>query len=108
MLIGLTRDGQRLPQPVAGSGAEFQPEALLAAAGRLAGKSAVASHTLLTDYDSDYYARHSQGAVERSLPVLRVELADAGATHLYLDPQDGRVLLRQDAVTATPARLATE
>jgi hypothetical protein len=30
------------------------------------------------------------------LPVLRVELGDAAATHLYIDPQDGRLLIKQD------------
>ena len=96
VLVGLTRDGRRLPQPVTGTLPRFSDAALLEAAGRLAQTVPVAHHALLTDYDAYYYARHGQGPVERPLPVLQVDLADDGNTRLYLDPQDGRLLLRQD------------
>lgn len=96
VLLGLTRDGRRLPQPVTGTAPRFSDTGLLAAAGRYGNSAPVARHTLLSDYDNYYYARHGQGPVERPLPVLQVDLADAGSTRLYLDPQDGRLLLRQD------------
>ena len=56
----------------------------------------MASQALITEYDSYYYARRGQAAFDRPLPVLQIDLADAAATRLYLDPQDGRLLLRQD------------
>ena len=96
VLLGLTRDGRRLPQPVDGGSLHFQTSALLAAAERLTDKSPVASQALITEYDSYYYARRGQAAFDRPLPVLQIDLADAAATRLYLDPQDGRLLLRQD------------
>ncbi|MDR1887951.1 MAG: PepSY domain-containing protein [Zoogloeaceae bacterium] len=52
---------------------------------------------LITDYDSYYYLRHRRGAYDRPLPALRVKLEDSAATHVYLDPLDGRMLLRTDA-----------
>lgn len=96
VLIGLTRDGRRLPQPVSGSQPHFSEASLLEAAGRYGNTVPVARRTLLSSYDDYYYARHGQGPVDRPLPVLQVDLADAGSTRLYLDPQDGRLLLRQD------------
>ena len=96
VLLGLTRDGERQPQPVDSAERHIDEAALLTAARRLAGSLPLAGHTLLTEYDSYYYARHGQGLVDRPLPVLQVDIADEGATRLYLDPQDGRLLLRQD------------
>jgi hypothetical protein len=82
--------------PVTGANQQISHAALLAAAQRLAEKTPIASQTLLHDYDSYYYLRHHRDAADRPLPVLRVELADAAGTHLYLDPQDGRLLIKQD------------
>jgi len=123
VLLGITRDGRRIPQAVPGTRQRFDDTALLAAADRLSAparppeggaaslgedvaqrqegrpvraSTPVASHQLLTAYDSYYYSRHGQSALDRPLPVLQVDLADAGATRLYLDPQDGRLVLRQD------------
>jgi len=100
VLIATTRDGDRIAQAAPGAVERFSDAALLAAVGRVAGGAAggaaVASHALVTEYDSYYYPRHHQGQVDRPLPVLRVDLADAAATRFYLDPQDGRLLLRQD------------
>ncbi len=56
----------------------------------------VESQKLLTEYDSYYYPRHHQSLVEKPLPVLLVQLADAAGTRFYLDPQDGRLLAKQD------------
>jgi uncharacterized iron-regulated membrane protein len=97
VLLGTTREGQRQAVPVAGSAQGFDGQALVSAASRLAQGVPVAAHSLLKQYDSYYYPRHHQGVVDKPLPVLRVELADAAHTHLYLDPQDGKLLLKQDS-----------
>ncbi|MDO9103708.1 MAG: PepSY domain-containing protein [Methylovulum sp.] len=96
VLLAHTRDGQRLPQAVEGANAGFDAPSLLAAVGRIAGKTAVASQVLLHDYDSYYYARPDQGLVEKPLPVLVVTLADAAGTRVYVDPQDGKLLAKVD------------
>ena len=96
-LLGRTRDGTRLPQAIAGTVDRFDEDALLDAVARLAPNTTVATRTLQTEYDSYYYPRHHQDQVEKPLPVLRVELADKAGTHLYLDPQDGRLLARLDS-----------
>lgn len=97
VLLGVSRDGERVAQAVPGSVGRFSDEQLLQAASRLVGKASVASHSLQTEYDSYYYPRHHQNHVERPLPVLRVDLADEASTRLYLDPQNGSVMLKQDA-----------
>ena len=89
-----SRDNILLPQNV--SPQPLNNSSLLAAAQRLAGDTPIASQTLLQEYDSYYYLRHHRDAADRPLPVLRVELGDAAATHLYIDPQDGRLLIKQD------------
>ncbi len=94
VLLASGRDGQRWPLSAAAG--HFSEGALLAAAQRLSPAAPVPQPTLQTEYDGYYYPRHNRGAGDRPLPVLRVDLADAGATRLYLDPQDGRLLLRQD------------
>ncbi|WP_051378637.1 PepSY domain-containing protein [Derxia gummosa] len=96
LLVASTRGGDRLPQPVAGTPERFAEPALIAAVGRLTRGASVARSQLVSEYDSYYYARHRQGQVDRPLPVLRVDLADAAGTRFYLDPQDGRLLLRSD------------
>lgn len=95
--LAYTRDGRRVPQTSAGSVAGFSDASLLAAVHRLAGDVPVATQAVLQEYDSYYYLRHHRDAADRPLPVLRVELADAAGTHLYLDPQDGRLLIKQDS-----------
>jgi len=97
VLLAYTRDGNRLPQNVAGTASQFDEATLLAAAQRLADGTKIAAQTLQQDYDSYYYPTHHQGLAEKPLPVLHVELADPGHTHLYLDPQDGRLLSKQDS-----------
>ncbi|BBJ00501.1 hypothetical protein FGKAn22_21930 [Ferrigenium kumadai] len=94
--LAYTRDGRRLPQASDGAGSRFGDASLLAAVHRLAGDVPVASQTLLQEYDNYYYLRHHRDVADRPLPVLRVELADAAGTHLYIDPQDGRLLAKQD------------
>jgi uncharacterized iron-regulated membrane protein len=96
LLLASTRSGER--QAVADSGApqRFDDAELFAAALRLSNNTPLAGHTLQSDYDSYYYPRHHQTALDKPLPVLRVDLADPVSTRLYLDPQDGRLLLKQD------------
>jgi hypothetical protein len=89
-----SRDNILLPQNFAAQ--PLSNNSLIAAAKRLAGDSPITSQTLLQEYDSYYYLRHHRDAADRPLPVLRVELGDAAATHLYIDPQDGRLLIKQD------------
>jgi uncharacterized iron-regulated membrane protein len=89
-----SRDNILLPQNNAAQ--PLSNNSLIAAAKRLAGDTPIASQTLLQEYDSYYYLRHHRDVADRPLPVLRIELGDAAATHLYIDPQDGRLLIKQD------------
>jgi uncharacterized iron-regulated membrane protein len=93
--LAYTRDGRRLSQ-TAGSTSGLSEAAVLAAAQRLARDVPVLAQTLLQEYDSYYYLRYHRDAADRPLPVLRVELGDAAGTQLYIDPQDGRLLSKQD------------
>lgn len=94
VLLSYQRDGSR--RTVEPATARFDDAALLQAVRRLAGTAAVAEQSVQTEYDSYYYPRHGRGLVDRPLPVLRVGLDDQAGTRFYLDPQDGRLLLRQD------------
>lgn len=96
VLLAYTRDGQRLAQTPEGARARFDEASLLAAAGRMAPESRVASRVVLNEYDSYYYPRHNQSAVEKPLPVLLVTLGDEAGTRLYIDPQDGKLLAKLD------------
>lgn len=96
VLLAYTRDGQRLPQSVNDAEFRFEEPSLLAAVGRVAANTAVASRTVLTGYDSYYYPRHGQSLVEKPLPVLLVQLADEAGTRFYVDPQDGKLLAKMD------------
>lgn len=98
VLLAHTRDGRRLPQALPGTVAAFDDLAVQAAATRLGqGKAPVAGLERLNEYDSYYYPNHRQGPLERPLPVVRVDLADESGTRLYVDPQDGALLLKQDS-----------
>jgi hypothetical protein len=68
----------------------------VAAVGRVDAQSAIASQTLLSDYDSYYYPRHDQNPIEKPLPVWLVSLADKAGTRFYVDPQDGKLLAKVD------------
>jgi hypothetical protein len=96
VLLGVTRDGGRRALNVEGAKAGFQPDELLAAARRLAGETQISDREALNAYDSYYYPSRRQSAVDKPLPVLRVDLADAGHTSLYIDPKDGRLLSKFD------------
>jgi uncharacterized iron-regulated membrane protein len=94
--LAYTRDGRRLPQTVSNTISNFSDASLLAAVQRIAGDSPIAAQTLVHEYDSYYYLRYHRDVADRPLPVLRVELGDAVGTHFYIDPQDGRLLSKQD------------
>jgi len=96
ILFAVSRDGSRKPLAVAGTVEAFDEAALLAAVQRLAGETAIASHELLSDYDDYYYPNHRQTSADKPLPALRVDLADAAKTSVYVDPKDGRLLARFD------------
>lgn len=69
---------------------------LRAAAVRMGDGQQVSVIDWLEMYDDYYYPRHHQDAVDKPLPVLKVELADPAGTRYYLDPKDGKVLLQAD------------
>jgi uncharacterized iron-regulated membrane protein len=96
VLLAHGRDGARRPQPAPGASARFDEAVLTAAVRRAAGGAAIAGQSTVGAYDTDYYLRHHRDAADRPLPALRVDLADAARTRVYLDPQDGRVLLKTD------------
>lgn len=94
--LASARDGRRYSQTDAATGPSLPEPALQAAVRRMVGDVPVASLALVREYDSYYYLRHHRDVADRPLPVVRVELGDDAATHLYIDPQDGRLLLKQD------------
>lgn len=97
VLLAVSRDGERRPIETGRTKTAFGEDALTAAAARLAGETPVSGRELLSDYDSYYYPNHHQSRIDKPLPVLRVDLADAGRTSLYIDPIDGRLLAKIDA-----------
>lgn len=97
VLLAYGRNGQRVAQPVAGAAAQFDQTAIENAARRLVKGAAISSVALVTDYESYYYLYHNREVAERPLPVIRVNLADAGQTYAYIDPVDGRLITRVDA-----------
>lgn len=94
--LAYTRDGRRLLRTINDTATRFSDTSVLAAVHRLAGDVPMATQTLLQEYDSYYYLRYHRDVADRPLPVLRVELNDAVGTYLYIDPQDGRLLAKQD------------
>jgi uncharacterized iron-regulated membrane protein len=94
--LAYTRDGRRQLRAISGTSAHFSDASVLAAVHRLAGDVPVTAQTLLQEYDSYYYLRYRRDVADRPLPVLRVELGDVAGTNLYIDPQDGRLLAKQD------------
>jgi uncharacterized iron-regulated membrane protein len=96
VLLAYTPDGRRLPQTVEGAASRFSDAALADAARRLVGGDAQLSQAAVDDYDSYYYPRRGRGAWDRPLPATRIDFADQGGSRLYLDPLDGRVLIKQD------------
>jgi uncharacterized iron-regulated membrane protein len=97
LLVARSRDGARHIVGAPQSIERFSDEALIAAARRAMNDAPVAGRELIGDYDSYYYPNHRQTALDKPLPVLRVDFADAGHTSVYLDPVDGRLLGKFDA-----------
>jgi len=95
-LVASDREGKRTPIVVDGAVVGFDEAAVKAAASRLGKGVEVAKTEVLNDYDNYYYPRHGRGLADRPLPVVKVDLADEGHNRLYVDPADGRLLLKQD------------
>jgi hypothetical protein len=97
-LFAYTRDGARRPLDLEerAGGGPYSDAALISAAQRLAGGTEIAAHELLSAYDSYYYPNRRQTAEDKPLPVLRVDLEDAGRTSLYIDPAQGRLVAKFD------------
>jgi hypothetical protein len=96
VILAYSRAGKRLPLPAEGVASQFDLRALTAAAERLSG-ARLESPVLQWDYDNFYYPGHRQTLADRPLPVVRVDLADAGHTRLYIDPVEGRLVLKEDS-----------
>lgn len=97
VLLAYTPDGRRLPQTVEGAASKFSDAALTDAARRLIGQdSAAPTLTSQAEYDSYFYVRRGRPTLDRNLPVSRVDFADEAGSRLYIDPVDGRVLIKQD------------
>lgn len=97
VLIAYGREGQRLPQTVAGFGPRLSLAALEAGIQRLLDARQRVDLIELDDYDSYYYPRHHQGQVERPLPVLLAQVHDEAGTRFYIDQQDGKILAKLDS-----------
>jgi len=93
VLVAAQRDGSR---HVLNAERGLSEGSIVQAVGRLAGAEVAGQHVLLTEYDHYYYPRHGRSPLDRPLPVWRVDLGDSADTRFYVDPQDGRLLLRQD------------
>ena len=96
VLLAYERSGEARAQAADGAVQAFSEGALTAAALRLAPGTPAAKLTRLDSYDNYYYLFHNRDASERPLPALRADLADAAGTSLYIDPQDGRIILKMD------------
>ncbi|MDR3324336.1 MAG: PepSY domain-containing protein [Zoogloeaceae bacterium] len=94
VLLAHKADGERILV----ESSPLSEDALNAAVARLTQTDANVEKTVdvLHEYDAYYYPRHRRGAYDRPLPAWRFQLADSAGTHVYLDPLDGRLLLRDD------------
>lgn len=70
--------------------------ALIKAAQHLLPKAQIKDSSLIFDYDNFYYPNHRKSLAERPLPVLKVNFNDAAGHRVYIDPTEGRVLLKID------------
>lgn len=97
VLLAYGRDGQRLPRTPEGVGPRFSEAGMKSALQRLLKDQPLQSIYVQDEYDSYYYPRHHQGQIEKPLPVVVAEFGDEAGSRVYLDPQDGRILLKADA-----------
>jgi hypothetical protein len=81
--------------PEHGAFTRFDDAAVLAAARAAMPDVTVTDALWLQHYDAYYYDRY--GA--RPLPVLRVRFADPQRTWLYLDPQHGMIVLKEERLS---------
>ena len=81
--------------PERGAFTRFDADAMLAAARAAMPGTAVDDAVWLEEYDAYYYDRH--GA--RLLPVLRVRYDDPLRTWLYLDPQRGVIVQKEERLS---------
>ena len=95
-LLAYAPDAKRTPQQVSGAVQQFSDVTLLEGIGRIQKDAKVISTTVLNEYDSYYYPRRNRDPADRPLPVLKVELNDAGNSYLYLDAVDGKIILKND------------
>lgn len=95
VLLAYTPDGNRIVQSPPGSVPRFSDAELLNAAHRMYGQE-TATYASQSDYDSYYYPRRGRGTWDRPLPVSRVDIGDSAGSRLYVDPLEGRILIKQD------------
>lgn len=94
----LAYDGSGAQRPVKGAHAEtLHEKTLLAAVRRMFPGAAIKSSELISEYDAYYYSNHRRPIAERPLPVWRVDLDDEAAHGVYVDPVDGRLLMKLDS-----------
>ncbi|NJD04923.1 MAG: peptidase [Methylococcaceae bacterium] len=96
VLLAYTPEGHRFPRTVEGAVSRFSDTTLTEAAKRLVGGDASLSQAAMDEYDSYYYLRRGRGTWDRPLPATRIDFADDSGSRLYLDPLDGRLLIKQD------------
>jgi len=85
------------PQAASADRPAFSADELTRAALRLYPGAQVTQHNWLSEGDAYYYPRpRGDDALDKPFPVLRLQLDDASASWLYLDPATGQLLKRVD------------
>jgi uncharacterized iron-regulated membrane protein len=85
------------PQAASADRPAFSADELTRAALRLYPGAQVTQHNWLSEGDAYYYPRpRGDDALDKPFPVLRLQLNDASASWLYLDPATGQLLKRVD------------
>ena len=85
------------PQAASADRPAFSADELTRAALRLYPGAQVTQHNWLSEGDACYHPRpRGDDALDKPFPVLRLQLNDASASWLYLDPATGQLLKRVD------------
>jgi len=84
-----------LAHPAAPTFERFSVARLRSAAAEAMAGTPIADSSWLEDYDSYYYSRNRT----LPIPVLRLRFADAVRTWLYVDPQRGLILRKEERLT---------